>query len=319
MNAVPDFAAFDTGVPDGGYRWWYLDALSEDGRHGVVVIAFVGSVFSPYYYRARQRGAGEPEDYCAINVALYGTGAGRWAMTERPAGAIARDARQFTIGPSRLAWRDGALQVDVRERAAPFGRRLAGRIRLTPEFLNERAFALDEAARHHWQPLAPRARVELEFERPSLRFQGGGYLDTNHGDEALEEGFLCWNWSRSESRERTRLTYDVTGRDGRERPLAIEFGARGDLRHAQPGPRHRLGRSGWGVAREVRSERVARIHRTLEDTPFYARSTLALGDGAAPELAVHESLSLARFRAPWVRLLLPFRMPRNPWTPPLSA
>ena len=38
---------FDAPVPPGGYAWWYVDALSDDGRHGLTVIAFVGSVFSP--------------------------------------------------------------------------------------------------------------------------------------------------------------------------------------------------------------------------------------------------------------------------------
>ena len=55
-------------------RWWYLDALSDDGRHGLTVIAFIGSVFSPYYALARRRGAGDPLDHCALNVALYGAG-----------------------------------------------------------------------------------------------------------------------------------------------------------------------------------------------------------------------------------------------------
>ena len=32
-----------------GYVWWYVDALSDDGRHGLTLIAFIGSVFSPYY------------------------------------------------------------------------------------------------------------------------------------------------------------------------------------------------------------------------------------------------------------------------------
>ena len=33
---------FDTPVPPGGYRWWYIDGLSDDGRHGITLIAFVG-------------------------------------------------------------------------------------------------------------------------------------------------------------------------------------------------------------------------------------------------------------------------------------
>jgi carotenoid 1,2-hydratase len=50
--------------------------------------------------------------------------------------------------------------------------------------------------------------------------------------------------------------------------------------------------------------------RTVEDTPFYARSLLT--DGASsPAHVVHESLSLERFRSPWVQSMLPFRMPRR--------
>ncbi len=40
---------FDQNVPPGGYAWWYVDAFSEDQQFGLSIIAFVGSVFSPYY------------------------------------------------------------------------------------------------------------------------------------------------------------------------------------------------------------------------------------------------------------------------------
>ena len=39
--------AFDQLVPNGGYLWWYVDGISDDGKHGITIIAFVGSVFSP--------------------------------------------------------------------------------------------------------------------------------------------------------------------------------------------------------------------------------------------------------------------------------
>ncbi len=61
MTAKPP-VSFDQDVPDSGYRWWYVDGVSDDGRFGVVIIAFVGSVFSPYYFRARQSGPTNPED-----------------------------------------------------------------------------------------------------------------------------------------------------------------------------------------------------------------------------------------------------------------
>ena len=34
----PNFAA---PVPTNGYTWWYVDALSECGRHGLTIIAMV--------------------------------------------------------------------------------------------------------------------------------------------------------------------------------------------------------------------------------------------------------------------------------------
>ena len=96
--------AFDIPVAPGGYAWWYLDALSDDGRHGITVIAFIGSVFSPYYARARRRAGSagaDPLNHCAVNVALYNRGAGgarggqRWAMTERGHGQVQRDAHNL--------------------------------------------------------------------------------------------------------------------------------------------------------------------------------------------------------------------------------
>jgi hypothetical protein len=82
---------FDAAVASGGYAWWYVDALSDDGQHGAVIIGFVGSVFSPYYAwarRPRAQHAPRALDHCAINVALYGPGRGRWAMTERGADRV---------------------------------------------------------------------------------------------------------------------------------------------------------------------------------------------------------------------------------------
>jgi carotenoid 1,2-hydratase len=50
---------------------------------------------------------------------------------------------------------------------------------------------------------------------------------------------------------------------------------------------------------------------TFEDTPFYNRSHVrTVIQGEALD-GFHESLDLDRFASPWVRMLLPFRMPRT--------
>jgi hypothetical protein len=51
---------FNLVVPPNGYVWWYVDALSDDGENGLTIIAFIDSVFSPYYAFARRRGSTDP-------------------------------------------------------------------------------------------------------------------------------------------------------------------------------------------------------------------------------------------------------------------
>src|ERR1700761_5872689 len=122
----PDFARI---VPANGYAWWYVDALSDDGENGITIIAFIGSVFSPYYAFARRKGPADPLNHCAINVAVYTNGNHRWAMTERPHGAVGRTANQFTVGPSNLAWDGRSLTIHIDETAVPIPRRVRGTVR----------------------------------------------------------------------------------------------------------------------------------------------------------------------------------------------
>ena len=115
---------FATEVPSGGYGWWYLDALSDDGQHALTLIAFIGSVFSPYYALARHRANADPLDYCAVNVALYGPRGSRWALTERGKGAVGRSDTTLRIGPSALVWNGATLTVRIDEITAPFPSRI---------------------------------------------------------------------------------------------------------------------------------------------------------------------------------------------------
>ena len=55
----------------------------------------------------------------------------------------------------------------------------------------------------------------------------------------------------------------------------------------------------------------AKVAATLEDTPFYARSLLSTKLFGETAPAVHESLSLDRFRTPIVKMMLPYKMPRR--------
>ncbi len=303
---------FDRSVPLGGYAWWYIDALSDDGAFGLTLIAFLGSVFSPYYAWARGRGPANPLNHCALNVALYGPRGGRWAMTERGMCQVSRYASLLSIGPSAMSWRGDSLIVQVDERCAPLPRRLKGEIRLDPASLTEHSYFLDGAGRHRWTPYAPEGRISVRFSEPDLTWSGTAYFDSNCGSEPLEDAFVDWTWSRAHAAARTIVLYDVNARDGSEGSLGLEFSAQGVGRPIELPPLADLPRSGWRVARRTRADSVdgARVARTLEDAPFYSRSLLRTQLFGEACHAVHESLDLDRFRSRWVQCLLPFRMPR---------
>ncbi len=269
-------------------------------------------MFSPYYAWARTRGAARPENHIALNVALYGPRA-RWAMTERGSGALTRAADSFVVGPSSLAWDGAALTIAIDEVAVPLPQRLRGTVRVFPSALTGHAEVLDAAGRHRWRPIAPVSRVEVAMQRPALAWAGHGYWDANAGDEPLEDGFASWTWSRAPIGSGAAVLYDALRRDGTAASLALRFGADGRVTRAEAPPAARLPGTLWRIGRTTRAdaESAPRVLATLEDAPFYARSTLATRLYGTDTTAVHESLSLDRFRTRWVKLLLPFRMPRR--------
>jgi carotenoid 1,2-hydratase len=288
--------------------------LSDDGRHGLTVIAFVGSVFSPYYAWARRRAPADPQNHCALNVALYGR-PGRWAMTERGRGALGAEASALAIGLSSLRWDGNGLAIAIDEVTAPLPSRLRGTVRVRPAAMTGRVFTLDPGGRHRWWPIAPQARVEVALESPALRWSGPAYFDANDGDEPLEAAFSRWDWCGARLPDGAAVLYEVTHRDGGGQPIAIRVDASGAVHDIEPPPPAALaGTRWWRVPRGTRADPGSRpaVLQTLEDAPFYARSVIETRLLGRPVTAVHESLSLDRFRAPWVQALLPFRMPRRP-------
>ena len=270
-------------------------------------------MFSPYYAWARRRGPADPDNYCALNVALYGEHARRWSMTERGRGAIARDETSFTIGPSSLAWNGRELAIEINEVTVPWPLPLRGKVRVVPTALNEIAFTLDAEGRHRWQPIAPCCRVSVDFDHPDLHWRGDGYFDLNHGDAPLERDFQSWQWSRAATRTGTVISYDTVARAGADKTIALQFDPGAKLERIAPLGETPLRKTLWRVNRSARADTdtSVRVVSTLEDAPFYARSHLAAHIHGEDVAVMHESLSLDRFKLPIVQAMLPFRMPRR--------
>ncbi|MES2989900.1 MAG: carotenoid 1,2-hydratase [Pseudomonadota bacterium] len=269
-------------------------------------------MFSPYYAQARRGGrAADPLDHCAINVALYGRGGARWAMTERGRACVSRDAGHLQIGPSALHWTGDALRIELDEITVPWPARLRGTVTVQVPRRFDHPVTL--APGHRWCPIAPAARVDVALG--GLRWSGPGYLDANHGDTPLERSFTRWDWSRAQlAGGDSVVLYDVE----RVGLAPLQFGLRFDARTGAVAaidapPAAALPASRWGIARGGRTDAGSRmrVRRTLTDAPFYARSLLDAQWLGERVTAMHESLSLPRFVSPWVQAMLPFRMPRR--------
>ena len=296
-------------MPENGYAWWYVDGVSDCGQFAVSVIAFIGSVFSPWY---RWSGRRDPDNHCCINVATYGRG-GRFAMTDRGRSALRQSETTFTVGPSSLVWRDGRLVIDIDEVSSlPLISRMRGQIVVTPEGVTDVELPLTPEGTHVWRPFAPTSRIEVDLG-PGWQWSGHGYFDANFGTRALEQDFDYWTWARYPVDGGSVCFYDAVRRDGTELAVGLKFAASGEILPFEGPPPTPMARSLWMVKRETRADAGVRPKqvKAMLDAPFYTRSVVeTVIDGELTQ-GVHEALDLNRFRGPWLMPMLAVRVPRR--------
>ncbi len=234
-------------------------------------------------------------------------------MTERCSKALNPSADGLAIGPSAVIWEGSRLRIEIDEKAPYTMVPLRGTVTLEPEILPDFVADFGTGGRHRWSPIAPRAHVEVRLDSPSLAWDGTGYMDMNRGDEPIEDGFSYWTWSRACLPRKAAVLYDVTRHEAGNSSMGIEIAADGKVTPIDVPEHCSLASTPiWKMPRETRCDQgqSANVAKTFEDTPFYSRSMIStrlLGD---PVNAMHESLSLDRFRKRWVQTLLRFRMPR---------
>jgi len=304
---------FVEDVPANGYRWWYVDGLSNDGKHSLTIICFIGSVFSPFYFSARQKGPSAPQDHICMNVVLTGQGPNRWCFTEWDRSQLDQSPDSIGISSSRMSWQGDHLRIDVDETTCPWPRKVRGHVLLRPGAVLDRAIPLDADHQHSWRPIAPMSRVEVSFDDPELNWQGEAYFDSNWGNRALEDDFIGWTWSQATLADQTRIFYDLERRDGSSHAIALEVQAEGTVLEAESPPFQDMAKGFWRMPRHLRSEdsTATRVADTLLDAPFYTRSAVQSQLNGQSVLGTHESLSLDLFRSWWVQGMLPFRSRRG--------
>ena len=306
-----DGPCFALDVPPNGYAWWYVDGISDDGTRAISIIAFIGSVFSPWY---RWSGRRSPENHVCINVATYGPG-GRFTMTDRGRTALRQTRDSFTVGPSSLRWTGDELVIDINEIGAlPMVTRVRGQVRVKPSAITSVELPLTPSGSHVWRPFAPVSDISVDLEAKGWQWSGHGYFDANFGTRALEQDFSFWTWGRFPTKHGATCIYDASRLDGSELSSGFHFTPDGQAHVADVPPRTRFSRSLWAVYRETRADpgTTPRQRLNMLDAPFYSRSMVETQLDGERTIGVHEALDLRRFRSPLLKPMLAVRVPRRP-------
>lgn len=301
---------FNLDVPPNGYAWWYIDGICDGGGRAISIIAFIGSVFSPWYAWSGRR---DPENHVCINVATYGPG-GRFTMTDRGRRALRQTSDSFSVGPSSLHWQNGKLVIDINEIGSPpLVSRVRGRVTLTPTALSQVELPLTEDGAHIWRPFAPTAHIDVDIDSPGWQWEGHGYFDANFGTRALEQDFTYWTWGRFPTDTGSTCFYDAIRCDGSQLGKGIQFDERGEASVITPPPKARIKRSLWGLYRETRADAGTTPSQVMPmlDAPFYNRAAVRTVINGKDTVGVHEALDLKRFRSPLIKPMLAVRVPRR--------
>lgn len=324
-----DALARSCAAAPGGYAWWYIEAHDlAEGRYGLTLIVFAGSVFSPHYAgRLRQGQTACGLDHPAVHFALYERpdhkrhlSQGRlWVMNEYPASAFYADDSEVRVGNTRLRYHQDGVDVDIDEDTTRFfskpGDRVRAHLRIrTPMAIGSGVapFRLGGNASgeaHYWQPIAPAATVDVELSCAALsrRFSGHAYCDRNCGSGRLEATFRRWFWAHgvSAAREPSALVmYQAQRLDQSVLSLAVRY-------PPQPHPNPDGGAeifsdegTSWGGSRGGLADflwlrvpprfTLGAYHAErargsrLEDAPFYARYAADLAVSAGGDAATSD-------------------------------
>lgn len=326
----------------GGYAWWYAEVHDAQGRFGLTLIVFAGSVFSAEYAaRLRSGEAVTGLDVPAVNLAIYErtspTDRPRqklWVMNEYPKSSLHTSDHSIQIEHTRIVTEpDGSLRIDLSEPSTRFfgkpGPRLSGQLRFGPPPRVQLPVLLGESPSHDahfWQPLSlfSSATVELRLENEPISFSGTAYCDHNFGAGRLEDCFLRWGWAHGFSDDGSvgAVVYDTTLLDGSRHRIGLllhKDSAEPEIVRSRKPPSSEPPLDGedflWlKVPRAMSAGTLLarRIRRSaLLDAPFYARFGMELSDEERlPSIqlrGVGEYLDLTRFRRPSLQFLLRYK------------
>ncbi|MEO6589093.1 MAG: hypothetical protein ABIP06_07175 [Pyrinomonadaceae bacterium] len=218
-----------------GYEWWYFDALSDDGRDGIVIIFLDNFVFSPRYnalenskfgirnlFPNRRKNNSANEKVPAVAFIYYRDGKPVYRAinefredsffgdTENPECRIGDNSFKFESAPYGSGY---SIQINAKLRK---NRRIEAHfewLSIESDFLPGKELNLEKA--HYWNLVAPRSDVSGRITvsgknnktHDVIHFRGTGYHDHNLDNRWLPDTVEDWQWGRAHFADSTAVFY----------------------------------------------------------------------------------------------------------------
>ena len=185
----------------GGFLWWYLDLVDDDGN-GMVLIYSFGLPFLPGITAAARAGSPAlPSETPAVNVVVYRNGRPDFYLLQTVAPEDASwEGDRWQIGglSAQLTGEEQlTLTVDLDCDVPGTADRLTGQVRLTGPL--RQSDTPGASGMHSWTPLLVAAvgEADLRCGDQQWHLRGRAYFDRNQSDRPLHElGIRRWWWFR---------------------------------------------------------------------------------------------------------------------------
>ena len=227
---------FHTNKSRKGYEWWYFDALSDDGRDGVVIIFLDNFIFSPRYnapenskFRIRSlfrnspnKNLGVDEKVPAVAFVYYRDGKpvyrainefsedAFFGNSENPECRIGDNHFKFESAPYGSGY---TIQINAKLRKNRTIEAHFEWLSIESDFLPDKKINLEN--RHFWNLVAPRSdvsgRITVSGKNAKtldvVHFRGTGYHDHNLDNRWLPDTVADWQWGRAHFADATAVFY----------------------------------------------------------------------------------------------------------------
>jgi carotenoid 1,2-hydratase len=290
IQIVPPDRAFDQSVLQvpGGFAWWYLDLLNDQGD-GLVLIWFFALPFLPNTSKnvAPSIALSRP----GVCVAVYRRYQQSFYLLQEDVTSsiqIEDTSSEITIGASRFSIQSKSgralFTAHIETELAGSRQPLVGMVRAQGPHLNGLGDRLPSHV-HTWSPLLTstegHARLTLG-EREIIDMRGPVYLDRNASSEPLGKlGIDQWRWGHLAFADRELIFYQLLpAQGGPPQSFAVSVAKNGealvtgaDLRWS--GPKQDLYGLKWHRCAELSDPQIGQVQvrfRSLVDNgPFYLR------------------------------------------------